>query len=104
MDRCALCNQHVSGERRPIVLGSDGYPEEAAATSGCGVPVQFLGGEVQILLNGEVQHEVVAYSRPNGWILQNRTDANGKLLIVNGHIARQRRTGTVTLRVEKLVS
>lgn len=76
-------------------------PPEASVHEGYDVPVCWLGKRWCILLDGEAQPHVVAYSIPGGWLVRQHRDEQDRPIIEgegdNRRVALERVTGVVTV-------
>lgn len=84
----------------PVVYDRDGLPMELASSDGYGVPVApaGFGYDLEVLLDGVPVERVLAFSRPEGWVLRCQTDGRGQV-VYNGYGAlTERLQGEVSVR------
>lgn len=83
----------------PIVFDQDGLPMEGAMETGFGVPVLSIRQTCfQILLDGGPVDKVVAFSRPDRWVVRLQSDYRGQTVFNGRGAVQERLHGDVTLR------
>ena len=95
--KCPLCQQQITPEQGPVVMGEDGFPEALSLVDGLGIPVVEPSSTNKLLvkLDGEMVGAAVAFDRKAGFVWRLQSDAAGNIMFRDGHILHERLSGRV---------